>query len=149
MVTTYFPGSRSGALKYPLLSGGGLTVNPVAELTMLMVAPGTTASEESSTVPAIEPCVVDCAFREMELTHAARMRSARQRTPRRSELNVITALQNSCLRLTRSRVNYCVAAGALNQSHGQRAGRGEDLIRVRYFLKIGAQLIDPARVSRQ
>src|ERR1700721_4039128 len=59
--------------------------------------------------------------------------SARQRTPRRSELNVITALQSSCLRLTRSRVNYCVAAGALNRSYGQRAGHGEAIMFFRHF----------------
>jgi hypothetical protein len=62
---------------------------PVAEFTMLIVAPGTTASEESSTVPAIEPCVVDCATNDIEPKHAARISSAKKRTPRRILLNVI------------------------------------------------------------
>ena len=44
-------------------------------------------------------------FKEMELKHAARMRSARQRTPKRILLKVITALQSSGLHLTRYHVN--------------------------------------------
>src|ERR1035441_7541627 len=66
---------------------------------MSIGAPGTTAPEESRTVPSIEPCVVDCAFKDMELKHTARMRSARHEIPRRILLNVITALQSSRLRL--------------------------------------------------
>jgi len=33
-------------------------------------------------------------------------------------------------------VNYCVAAGALEQSYGQRAGRGEAILILRHLLKI-------------